>query len=110
MLKEPNSLIASRSQVVQCPIVMSKEEIYHSIKRIAKGIVKWIEREKTSEIHVISIQPGARPFTEDLLKEIEEIKADAECYLHLLRLELRLRNDKGSKNQLYDCWPSKSKI
>jgi len=71
LLLEPESLIKLRSKVVKSPVVMSQYEIAYAIKRIAFRVHQWVKSEGTNEIVIVSIPSGARPFTEDLIRELE---------------------------------------
>lgn len=85
LLNEPGILISLRSKVVKSPVVMSREEIKYSVKRIASEINKWITSENANELHIISVLSGARPFTEDLIKELEHYEMS--IFLHVVRIE-----------------------
>jgi len=71
LLSEPGALIGKRSEIVNSPTIMSKEEIKYSIKKITYHVLDWLKRNDTNELHIVSIVSGARPFTEKLIKELE---------------------------------------
>lgn len=98
LLSEPGALISLRSQVVQSPVVMSRVEIKYSIKKIATQVTQWVEAEKTHELHIISILSGARPFTEDLIDELERNKLSVT--LHIICAEATKEDDHLEECQL----------
>jgi len=85
LLNEPGRLIKLRSEIVKSPVVMSREEIKYTVKKIAYHINEWVISENTKELDIISILSGSRPFTEDLIRELESMKLSV--FLHLLCIE-----------------------
>lgn len=81
-LVEPKKLIKLRSEAVKSPVIISKDEIVFLVNRIAEQI-----RELYGDKHItiVSILNGARPFTNDLMKKLEELNVKFE--IHLIRIE-----------------------
>ncbi len=92
MLREPSHLIASRSQVVSSPVVMSGGEIQRVVKRMAWDICRWLAEENCTTLHVISIVSGGRAFTQDLLSALEQWGEHPELLLHVVSIEATKNN------------------
>lgn len=97
LLKEPNKMISIRANIVKSPVVMSREEIQHTVKRISKEIVFWLEQTQNTKLHIVSILAGARPFTEDLLANISKLNPEIEFNLHILHIEAHEKEGDGNK-------------
>lgn len=81
-LVEPKKLIKLRSQAVNSPIVVSKEEIIIIVNKISEQIK---DTYKNEAITIVSILNGARPFTNDLMSRLSELGVRFD--LHLIRIE-----------------------
>ncbi len=98
-LSEPNHLINERAEVVNSPVVMSTMEISNAVARIAGEVREWMKESGASELHVVSIIFGARPFTEDFVAAVEKLDG-VRCHVHPVHMEAT-REDKLLDNAFH---------
>jgi len=85
-LFEPNRLIKKRAQIVNSPVLVSREEIRHTVSRLAAEILAWLEEAKEDTLHFIPILIGARPFAQDILDELKRGKAGLNVHVHIIHM------------------------
>jgi hypoxanthine phosphoribosyltransferase len=98
LLREPNRRIAERSDVVNSPVIMSRDEIKHEIAQIASKIKQWLSKKGANELHIVSILVGARPFTDDLVLALNEANPRIKIFRHLICMEAP-----SEKENQYGC-------
>gem|GEM_PF-71953 len=85
-LVEPNRLIKKRAQIVNSPVLISREEIRHTISRLAGEIVAWIGKAEGDTLHLIPILIGARPFAQDIVDELKRRRPKLDLYIHIIHM------------------------
>lgn len=99
-LKEPSRLIGMRSKIVQSPIVISVKEIQHMTMKLSEQIEVWLKGSNINKLCIISILPGARRFTEDLLANLEKRQPGIEMTVHPVRLQHNFDKKTANRCQL----------
>jgi len=85
-LLEPNRLIKKRAQIVNSPVLISREEIRHTISRLAGEIVAWIAKAQEDTLHIIPILIGARPFAQDIVDELKRRQPKLNVHIHIIHM------------------------
>jgi len=86
-LKEPMQSIHRRSEIVQAPVILSREEIQWIVKSIARQISSWLAEKKVTTLHTVIVLIGARPFAHDLLVELKRLIPRLELHLHFMHID-----------------------
>jgi hypoxanthine phosphoribosyltransferase len=72
-LEEPNFLVKNRSDAVISPVVLSRFEIKHGVKRIAENLTNWCGFKQP--LYIVTLLQASRPFVKDLISELENNNA-----------------------------------
>jgi len=85
-LVEPNRLIKKRAQIVNSPVLISQEEIRHTISRLAAEILAWLGKANEDTLHLIPILVGARPFAQDIIEELKKRQPQLDVHIHVIHM------------------------
>lgn len=84
LLADPYNNFILRSEINRSPVVFSRDQIMNAIENISSNILSWLTDEHLDihDLHIVSVLHGARPFTNDLIKNIHNKRPDINITIH----------------------------